>query len=157
MEKTLKEILEETGIKPSTFQKYKTLDLLPRPTRIEMLKGHGSVAYYPENTTRLIQWINEWKADGESLKQIRRKLNQTQDVTPKEEVLIRVGSDNLNEFADAYCKVMNEVHNSLDPENATTKDFWVRFELIEKGGQKFYRVVSALSHSKTAKGKRKRR
>ena len=68
MEKTLNEVLEETGIKPSTFQKYKTLGLLPRPTRIEMLRGHGSIAYYPENITRLIHWIREWQADGENLK-----------------------------------------------------------------------------------------
>lgn len=146
MEKTLKQVIEETGIKPSTFQKYKTLGLLPRPTRIEMLKGHGSVAYYPENTTRLIQWIKEWQKDGETLEQIREKLDQTQDVTPKEEILISVGSDKLNDFADVYRKVMNEVHNSLDPENPTIKDFWVRFELIEKDGQNFYRIISALSH-----------
>ena len=145
MEITLNEIIEETGIKRSTFQKYKTLGLLPRPTRIEMLKGHGSVAYYPENIIRLIRWIREWQAEGETLKQIQEKLSQMRDVTPKEEILIPVDSDDRGDFAEAYKKVINEVHHRLDPENPTPKDFWVRFQLIKKDDKKFYKVVSALS------------
>ena len=148
MEKTLNEVLEETGIKPSTFQKYKTLGLLPRPTRTEMLKGHGSIAYYPENIIRLIYWIREWQTDGETLKQIQEKLSHMQDVTPAEEILIPVDSDNQGDFAEAYRKVIDKVHSSLDSDNPTAKDFWVRFEFIEKDSKKFYRVVSALSRPK---------
>ena len=148
MDRTLNEIIEQTGIKLPTFQKYKTMGLLPRPTRIEMLKGHGSIAYYPENIIRLIQWIREWQAEGETLKQIREKLSQMQDVTPKEEILVAVGSDDQGDFAKAYRKVIDEVHNRLDPENPTPKDFWVRFQFIEKDGKKFYKVVSALSRPK---------
>jgi DNA-binding transcriptional MerR regulator len=69
LEKTLEEVLTETRINRSTFQKYKTLGLLPRPTRMEMLRGRGSVAYYPDNIIRLIEWIREWQAEGETLKQ----------------------------------------------------------------------------------------
>jgi DNA-binding transcriptional MerR regulator len=112
---------------------------------MEMLRGRGSVAYYPDNIIRLIEWIREWQAEGETLKQIKERLSQVQDVTPKEEILIPVDSNKQGDFAKAYAKVVDDIHHRLDPENPPPKDFWVRFQSIEKDGKKFYRVVSALS------------
>lgn len=145
MERTLKEILNETGINRSTFQKYKTMGLLPRPIRIEMLKGYGSVAYYPDNIGRLIRWIREWQADGETLKQIKEKLEEMQDVTPDEEILIPVDSDDQGDFVKNYANAIDEIHRRLDPDNPVLKDFWVRFEPTEIDGKKYYKIVSALS------------
>jgi DNA-binding transcriptional MerR regulator len=110
-----------------------------------MLKGHGSIAYYPENTINLIKWIKEWQAEGETLKTIRERLDKLKDVTPKEEILIPVESDKLGDFTEAYQKVYDEVRRRLDPENKPSYGFWIRFELIEKDGKNYYKITGALS------------
>ena len=67
--KTLKNVLQETGLSYPTLVKYTGLGLIPRPQRV--WRGRkGSESQYPDEVTDTINRIKEEQKDGLTLREI---------------------------------------------------------------------------------------
>lgn len=76
MAKTYTEIIAEAQIKPSLFNKYKRLGLLPRPEKVDFQYRIGCTAYYPDDIVDRIRQIQELKAQGKTLAEIKDELQE---------------------------------------------------------------------------------
>lgn len=137
---TLSDVLRESGLSYRTLVKYTEIGLLPKPQRV--WRGRkGSESIYPDDIIDRIKTIQELKAQGKSLAQIKEIMpiflsNQefviptmgNLEVPPAVEAL-------MNAIADFGLKQWVERKKpgyTLDS---------VTMELIEKDGKDFYRIT----------------
>lgn len=137
---TLSDVLRESGLSYRTLVKYTEIGLLSKPQRV--WRGRkGSESIYPDDIIDRIKTIQELKAQGKSLAQIKEIMpiflsNQefviptmgNLEVPPEVEAL-------MNAIADFGLKQWVERKKpgyTLDS---------VTMELIEKDGRDFYRIT----------------
>jgi DNA-binding transcriptional MerR regulator len=130
---TFQEIIQNAGVSPATFQKYKGLGLLPRPLRREGLRGNGSVTYYPSCVMEQIQHIRRLKREGKSLREIQAEFLHLKEVETRE--IIPVGDD--ADVVSSYTMLAPGFYEQLEKENPGYEVYRVETEMVENGGQKY--------------------
>ena len=71
----------------------------------------------------------------------RKQLAQIKDITPADEILAKIQSNDVKGYVDAYAEVAEEVHNHARVEYP---NYWITYigvETIKKGNKKLLKVV----------------
>lgn len=71
----------------------------------------------------------------------QKQLAQIKDITPADEILAKIQSNDVKGYVDAYAEVAEEVHNHARVEYP---NYWITYigvETIKKGNKKFLKVA----------------
>lgn len=77
---SVQEILEETGVKSSTFKWYRNIGLLPRAVRQQPLRNKGFTYYYPASVIPKLRKIIRWRKEGLGIEAIRNALAADEEI-----------------------------------------------------------------------------
>ena len=147
MARSYTEIMAEAQIKPSLFNKYKRLGLLPRPEKVDFRYKVGCTAYYPDDIVDRIRQIQELKAEGKTLAQIKDELNEAVPIYLVDQEFIVSPKNDLEAPPDMPPEMIALMSAVVDlglTEWVERKRLGytlasVEFEVTHKDGQDFYR------------------
>ena len=134
--KTLKEVLQETGISYHTLVKYSGMGLIPKPKRV--WRGRkGSQSLYANKTIGAINRIKLKQGDGLTLREINKELQRLERtsmlVTTSDQDKMKVISAFFDMLTKGYpgedFHLGNIFNNHLFPRIEIRKVVWLMFPL----------------------------